>query len=133
MKEPKFSNSYYSNSGLRTNPENYRRSPLRIPKAAPLNTINVPEQYLKYPRAKEISDNEKSFYAYNSELYRDHANKVEKMALRNDGPTEHPIVFQYNGGEYKRSYFKPYAMTQMDRSRMNNSFYSQSPQRRARH
>lgn len=76
-----------------------------MPRAPNLNTINVPEQYLKYPRAKDIADNDKSFHPYNSELYRDHANKVEKMALRNDGPTDHPIVFQYNGGDFKRSYF----------------------------
>lgn len=111
------------------NPENFIRSPRRTPKVAPVPAFAV-EQEVTKARAKDIADDDRSFQPFNSELYRDHANKVEQMALRNEGPQDHPIVFQYNGGDYRRSYFQPYEYSAVERSRMAKSFnYSQSPAR----
>ena len=74
----------------------------------------------------EKFDNDRTFVAYNSDMFRDHTNKVSKMALRNDGPTEHPIVFQYNGGNFERSYLDINGRSSLlDKSINSKNFRSQ--------
>ena len=56
-----------------------------------------------------IADDDNYFQTFNSDIYRGHINKVEKMALRGrDETQEHPIMFNFNGGELKRSYFSKF-------------------------
>lgn len=116
-------NSRFRQAGAPENPENYCRAPKRVSKAA------SPDRDI---RARVLADDDRSFQPFNSEHYRGHVNAVDKIGLRNDGPLDHPIVFQYNGGDFRRSYFQPYEYSAVDRARMKASIQSQSPGR-ARH
>lgn len=85
-------NSFIRHQGYKTNPENFRRSPMRVSRAKPILDVNKPLNEKK-KIVHEHFDNDTTFVAYNSDMFRDHTNKVQKMGLRNDGPVDHPIVF----------------------------------------
>ena len=68
-------NSVIANSGYKTNPENFRRSPMRVSRAAPLEGSHTTQKELRQ-QAHEHFDNDATFVAYNSDMYRYHSKKV---------------------------------------------------------
>ena len=107
---------------------------MRVSRVKPIIDVTK-SQKEKKKIVHEQFDNDTTFVAYNSDMFRDHTNKVQKMGLRNDGPADHPIVFQYNGGNFKRSYLdENNQSTMLDRSIGSRNFRSQgnSPVRKAK-
>ena len=68
-------NSVLLHQGYKTNPENFRRSPIRISRAKPMSGLPQTQKELKQ-QAHEQFDNDKTFVAYNSDMFRYHTNKV---------------------------------------------------------
>ena len=98
---------------------------MKVSKVAPILDIEKSKKEKKQV-VNEKFDNDRTFVAFNSDMFRDHTNKLSKMALRNDGQSEHPIVFQYNGGNFEPSYLDIGGKSSLlDRSIASRNFKSQ--------